>query len=177
MRYAWDAVRNVIPSDTSAYFGEVASGWDAVGWEVAFMALTIFVVARGVKGGLERANLFMMPALFFILLALAIWAATLADGGAGYAYYLRPSLDKVFDLNVLTAAAGQAFFSMSLGMGAMMTYASYLKSQHNLGREAATIALTDMAVAFTAGLIVFPVIFNFGLQEQIGASAVSGTRR
>jgi NSS family neurotransmitter:Na+ symporter len=172
MRYALDAVRNAIPSDTGAYFGAVASGWDAVAWQVLFMALTIGVVARGVKGGLEKTNIVLMPLLFLILVSLAIWAFTLPNGGAGYARYLQPSLAEVFRVRTVAAAAGQAFFSLSLGMGAMMTYASYLTSQQNLGREAATIALTDTAVAFVAGLVVFPVIFNFGLEARISESTV-----
>lgn len=167
MRYAFDAVRNVIPSDTSAYFGEVATGWDAVGYHLLFMLLTVGVVAGGVKGGLERGNLIMMPLLFLILIGLAIWAATLPGGGPGYAYYLRPSLDRLFDVDTLTRAAGQSFFSLSLGMGALMTYASYLKSKENLAREAVIVALSDTGVAMTAGLIVFPVMFNFGLDSQI----------
>lgn len=172
MRYAFDAIRNAIPSDTGAYFGEVASGWDAVGWQLAFMVLTIVIVARGVKGGLEKANIVMMPLLFLILIVLAIWAATLPSGGPGYARYLQPRMAELFDLDTLAAAAGQAFFSLSLGMGAMMTYASYLKSRTNLGAEATMIALSDTGVAFTAGLVVFPVIFNFGLEARISESTV-----
>jgi len=172
MRYALDAIRNAIPSDTGAYFGEVSQGWDAVGYHLVFMALTIAVVAGGVKGGLERANLVMMPLLFLILIGLALWATTLPNGSAGYAYYLRPQIGELFDADILTAAAGQSFFSLSLGMGALMTYASYVQSKENLGREATIVALSDFSVAFIAGLIVFPVIFNFGLLEQVGESTV-----
>jgi NSS family neurotransmitter:Na+ symporter len=167
MRYALDAIRNTIPSDTGGYFGEVAAGWDAVGYHLLFMILTVLVVAAGVKGGLERGNLVMMPLLFLILVGLAVWAATLPNGGPGYAYYLRPQLDRLLDVNTLTRAAGQSFFSLSLGMGALMTYASYLKSRENLGREAMIVALSDTGVAVTAGLIVFPVMFSFGLDSQI----------
>jgi NSS family neurotransmitter:Na+ symporter len=167
MRYAFDAIRNAIPSDTSAYFGMVASGWDAVGWHLLFMAITIAVVAGGVKKGLERGNLIMMPLLLLILVGLAVWAATLPGGAPGYGYYLRPHVDRLFDVDTLTRAAGQSFFSLSLGMGCMMTYASYLRSKENLGREATIVALSDSGVAFVAGLIVFPVMFAFGLNEQI----------
>ena len=167
MRYAIDAVRNAIPHDTNAYFGAVSTGWDAVGFHVAFMVLTIIVVAGGIKGGIERGNLIMMPLLFLILIGLAIWATTLPNGGPGYAYYLRPKLSALFNIDTLTRAAGQSFFSLSLGMGALMTYASYLKSKTNLGREALVVALSDTGVAFTAGLIVFPLMFAFGLQDQI----------
>jgi NSS family neurotransmitter:Na+ symporter len=172
MRYAIDAIRNAIPSDTGAYFGEVSQGVDAALYHVVFMVMTTVVVAGGVKGGLERANLIMMPLLFLILIALAVWATTLPNGASGYAYYLRPDPAKLFSADILTAAAGQSFFSLSLGMGALMTYASYLRSKENLAREAATVALSDFGVAFVAGLIVFPVIFNFGLLDRVGESTV-----
>jgi len=172
MRYALDAIRNAIPSDTGAYFGEVSQGVDAALYHLVFMIATIAVVAGGVKRGLERANLILMPLLFLILIGLAVWATTLPNGGAGYAYYLRPDIAKLFSTDILTAAAGQSFFSLSLGMGAMMTYASYLRSKENLGREAMTVALSDFSVAFIAGLIVFPVIFNFALLDRVGESAV-----
>jgi neurotransmitter:Na+ symporter, NSS family len=172
MRYALDAIRNAIPSDTSAYFGEVSQGVDAALYHLVFMVLTTVVVAGGVKGGLERANLIMMPLLFLILVGLAIWATTLPNGAEGYAYYLRPDPARLFDADILTAAAGQSFFSLSLGMGALMTYASYLQSKENLAREATTVALSDFGVAFVSGLIVFPVIFNFGLLDRVGESTV-----
>ncbi|MDH4043898.1 MAG: sodium-dependent transporter [Gemmatimonadota bacterium] len=172
MRYAIDAIRNAIPSDTGAYFGEVSQGVDAALYHLVFMILTITVVAGGVKGGLERANLIMMPLMFLILISLAIWAVTLPNGAGGYAYYLRPDVSKLLDRDILTAAAGQSFFSLSLGMGALMTYASYLQSKENLAREAVTVALSDFGVAFTSGLVVFPVIFSFGLLDQVGESTV-----
>ncbi len=168
MRYALDAVRGAISTDTGAYFQSVATGVPAIVSHVVFMALTILIVIAGVKRGLERAALILMPILFFLLVGLAIWAATLGGGGAGYGYYLRPQLGELLDPNVIRLAAGQAFFSLSLGMGAMMTYASYLTSKENLGREAATVALCDFGVAFVAGLVIFPVIFHFGLSGTIG---------
>lgn len=168
MRFALDAVRGAIPQDTAAYFGAVGTGMPAVIAHVIFMALTIFIVVGGVKAGLERAALIMMPLLFLLLVGLAIWAGTLDDGGSGYTYYLRPQISELFDPQIIASAAGQAFFSLSLGMGALMTYASYLKNKRNLAKEAATIALTDFGVAFTAGLIVFPIIFHFNLGDAIG---------
>ncbi|UCF39588.1 MAG: sodium-dependent transporter [Gemmatimonadota bacterium] len=168
MRYALDATRGIIGTDAGAYFQSVATGVPAIVTHVIFMALTIFIVVAGVKRGLERAALVLMPLLFLLLVALAIWAATLGGGAAGYGYYLRPQLGELLDPNVIRLAAGQAFFSLSLGMGAMMTYASYLTSKENLGREAATVALCDFGVAFVAGLVIFPVIFHFGLSSTIG---------
>jgi NSS family neurotransmitter:Na+ symporter len=172
MRYAFDAVRNAIPADAGAYFGAVSTGGDALLSHLGFMAITIGVILGGVRGGIERAVTWMMPLLFLILIGLALWSATLSGATSGYAYYLRPDLGHLLNGKILTQAAGQAFFSLSLGMGAMMTYASYLKGQGNLGRDATVVALSDFAVAFVAGLVVFPVIFTFGLQGQIGGSTV-----
>ncbi len=168
MRYAFDAVRQSIPTDAAAYFGQVGTGAPAITTHLLFMAITVLIVLGGVKRGLERTALILMPVLFLLLLGLGAWAFTLSDGGSGYAYYLRPQLSELFDTTVIRNAAGQAFFSLSLGMGALMTYASYLRSRENLGREAATVALTDFSVAFIAGLVVFPVIFHFGLADTIG---------
>jgi NSS family neurotransmitter:Na+ symporter len=175
MRFAFDAFRGAIPQDAATYFNQVGTNIPAVVTHVLFMAVTIFIVARGVKRGLERTALILMPLLFLLLLGLAVWSATLSGGGAGYAYYLKPRLGELFDTAIITNAAGQAFFSLSLGMGAIMTYASYLKTKRNLGREAITIAATDFGVAFVAGLVVFPIIFHFGLGEAIGLGGVLNT--
>lgn len=172
MRYALDAVRNAIPPDTAAYFGAVSEGTNSLLGHLLFMAMTIAIVTLGIKRGIERASLVMMPLLFLLLVGLAVWSATLSGAGAAYDYYLHPSFRAVFNRQVITDGAGQAFFSLSLGMGAMMTYASYLKSQENLAREATVVALSDFGVAFVAGLVVFPVIFSFGLLETVGESAV-----
>src|SRR5512134_2270660 len=172
LRYAWDAGLGRLPADAGAYFNAAASGWDALAAHLAFMALTIAIVARGVRGGLERANLVMMPLLFAILVGLVIWAATLDRGGPGYTAYLAPRFADVWDVRTLSRAAGQTFFALSVGIGGMATYASYLRSQENLGREAATIALADTAVAFLAGLMVFPVVYHFGLQDRVAESTI-----
>jgi NSS family neurotransmitter:Na+ symporter len=172
LRYAWDAAVGRLTQDAPAYFARAASGPDAAAAHVLFMAMTVAIVARGVKHGLERANMIMMPALFAILAALVLWAATLDGGGPGYAAYLAPRLGDLWNLQTLSWAAGQTFFALSVGIGGMATYASYLRSQENLGREATTIALADTAVAFVAGLMVFPIIFHFGLQDRVAESTI-----
>lgn len=173
MRYAWEAMRSGLPADTAAHFNEMASGPAAIGWHVAFMAITIVIVAGGIKKGIERAAIILMPALFLILLGLAIYSFMLPDSGAGYRFYLNPRFGDLLDAKILGDAAGQAFFSLSLGMGALITFASYLKrSEDNLAKEATIVALTDFGVAFMAGLVVFPIVFTFGLQDQISASGV-----
>jgi NSS family neurotransmitter:Na+ symporter len=114
----------------------------------------------------------MMPLLFVLVLGLAIWAATLPGAGAGYVVYLKPGLDELMNPSVWRAAAAQAFFSLSLGMGGMLTFASYLRRDQNLPESATVVAFTDFSVAFVAGLLVFPVIYSFGLQAEVGASTI-----
>jgi NSS family neurotransmitter:Na+ symporter len=172
MRYTLEAVLSGFAADPGAYFEQSTTGVGAVLYHVAFMAITISIVVGGVKAGIERVSLVLMPLLFVLVVGLAVYSLTLSGGGAGYSFYLRPQLADVFSTSTLAAAASQAFFSLSLGMGAMLTYASYLKREENLPGSAATISLADFGVAFVGGLVVFPVIFAFGLQGDIGESAI-----
>jgi neurotransmitter:Na+ symporter, NSS family len=172
VRYAVDAIRSPFPAEAGAYFGQISTGLDAVGFHLVFMAATIFIVMGGVKKGIERASLVMMPLLVLIVVGLALFATTLTGAGEGYRFYLAPSLGELLSFDTLGAAAGQAFFSLSLGMGAMLTYASYLSRDSSLPGESATIAFSDFGIAFVAGLVVFPVIFALGLQQEVGESTV-----
>jgi neurotransmitter:Na+ symporter, NSS family len=159
-------------TDPGVAFDTYATGGWAVLMQVVFMAITIAVVLGGVEAGIERAALVLMPLLFAIVVGLAIYAAFLDGAAQGYAYYLQTDFSEIMSLGVLSSAAGQAFFSLSLGMGAMLTFASYLTRRENLPREAAVIATADFAVAFIAGLMVFPLIFALGLQNSVGESTV-----
>jgi NSS family neurotransmitter:Na+ symporter len=105
------------------------------------------------------------------VVGLACYAATLQGASAGYGYYLTTDFRSILSFEVLKDAAGQAFFSLSLGMGAMLTYASYLEREHDLPREAVTIAVSDFSVAFLAGLVVFPLLFALGLQGDVMGKA------
>lgn len=172
MRYTLEALLSGFAAEPGAYFEQSTTGIGAVLYHIAFMAITISIVVGGVKAGIERVSLVLMPLLFLLVVGLAVYALTLSGGGAGYSFYLRPRLADVFSTSTLAAAASQAFFSLSLGMGAMLTYASYLKRNENLASSAATISFADFGVAFVGGLVVFPVIFAFGLQGDIGESAI-----
>jgi neurotransmitter:Na+ symporter, NSS family len=171
-RYAIDALISPFPQDAGAYFGEVTSGTAPVMFHLAFMVLTIFIVAGGVKKGIERVATVMMPVLALIIVGLAVWATTLEGGSEGYRFYLTPSFSELLSMETVASASSQALFSLSLGMGAMLTFASYLQRNTNLPREAVTIAFSDFGVAFVAGLVVFPVIFALGLQGAVGESTV-----
>jgi neurotransmitter:Na+ symporter, NSS family len=171
-RYAIDALISPFPADAEAYFGHVTSGFTPVVFHLIFMAIVIFTVAGGVKKGIERISTVMMPVLLLILVGLAIWAAMLPGAGDGYRFFLAPSFEELLSIETIAAASSQAFFSLSLGMGAMLTYASYLPRDADLPRESTIIALSDFGVAFVAGLVVFPVIFALGLQAAVGGSTV-----
>ncbi len=172
VRYALEALFVGLPADAGAHFEAIASGTAAIGWHLVFMATTIAIVAGGVRGGIERAGLVLMPLLFVLVCGMAVWAATLDGAGAGYRFYLEIDLAELGNANVLQEAAGQAFFSLSLGMGAMLTYASYLSEHENLPNETVVVAVADFGVAFIAGLAVFPLIFALGLESEVGGSTV-----
>jgi NSS family neurotransmitter:Na+ symporter len=172
LRYGLAAIASGFDPNAAERFGEVASGWGAFGYHLAFMAFTVFVVVGGVSRGIERTSVVLMPMLFALVVGLALYAATLDGASAGYAYYLGADFAKLLSLDVLKDATGQAFFSLSLGMGAMLTFASYLGRDVNLPRAAAIIAGADIAIAFVAGLVVFPLIFALDLSADVGASTV-----
>jgi NSS family neurotransmitter:Na+ symporter len=172
VRYALEAVGGGFAEESGAHFEAVASGVPAVLWHVGFMAVTGVVVAGGIRSGIERASLILMPLLAILVIGLAIYAATLEGASAGYAYYLQTDFREILSFGVLKDAASQAFFSLSLGMGAMLTYASYLSREHHLPDESLMIAVSDFAVAFVAGLVVFPLLFALGLREDVVASTV-----
>ncbi|HSO99920.1 MAG TPA: sodium-dependent transporter, partial [Thioalkalivibrio sp.] len=172
LRYAIEGALWGFNTDPGAHFTQVSSGFAPILYHLAFMGITITIVMGGVEKGIEKASLIMMPALFAIVLGLAVWAFSLPGSSEGYTFYLAPSFTELLNPQTFAEAAGQAFFSLSLGMGAMLTFASYLSRHENLNREAATIAAADFGVAFTAGLVVFPVIAALGLQGQVSASTV-----
>jgi NSS family neurotransmitter:Na+ symporter len=172
MRYTLEALLSGFSAEPGAYFETSTTGIGAVLYHVVFMALVISIVIGGIKRGIERVSLVLMPLLFVLIVALALYAATLTGASAGYGFYLRPNIGELLSASTLAAAASQAFFSLSLGMGAMLTYASYLKRKDNLPGSAVTISVSDFGVAFFAGMVVFPVIFAFGLQDQVGASSI-----
>ena len=137
------------------------------------MAMTAFIVARGIQKGIEAANKIMMPMLYIILILIIIYALTLPNAIAGVKYYLVPDLG---ELRIQTFFEGlkQAFFSLSLGMGTLMTYGSYLKKKENISSSVATIAIADTSVAFLSGLMVFPLVFFLQAKLNVTEVATAG---
>ena len=153
---------------------DIATGLDAFIFHTIFMAFTIGIVALGIRRGIELAVKIMVPAIIALLIVLAVWAATLPEAGAAYSYYLNPEFSVITAnwTELLPAAAGQAFFTLSLGMGAMITYASYIGEDRNLAEDGAIIIGFDTGIAFIVGLVVFPIIISAGAdpaQESVGA--------
>jgi neurotransmitter:Na+ symporter, NSS family len=141
------------------------------GYSLFFMAVTAFIVSRGVTNGIEKASKIMMPTLLVIILALVIYAFTLENAGEGLKFYLIPDLSKL-TVEVIYSALGQAFFSLSLGMGALITYGSYLKKHEDIVFAGAVVTLADVTIAFLAGLMIFPFIFSQGLSTEGGTGLI-----
>ncbi len=171
LRYAIDAISG-FSGEPAIRFAEISSGTPAVLYHLILMTVTTVVVMRGVRAGIERAALILMPVLLVLIIALVAWAATLPGSAQGYEFYLSPSIDDLLEPSVIKQAAAQAFLSLSVGMGVMITYASYLDRGNDLTQEAITVSLLDFSVAFLGGLIVFPVIFALGLSDQLGESTI-----
>jgi NSS family neurotransmitter:Na+ symporter len=131
-----------------------------IGLTLGVLLLTAAIILGGVQSGIERMTKALMPMLFVLLGLLMIRALTLPGAGAGIDYYLRPDFTKVLDISVVNAALGQAFFSLSLGMGAMITYGSYLPQGESIGRAAAWVVALDTMVALMAGFVIFPAGFT-----------------
>lgn len=146
---------------TGAFFGQfVANPSLSIGLTFLVLAVTAATLLGGVSGGIERMTKAMMPMLLVLLVLLVARAVTLPGASAGLSYYLNPDFSKVLDIRVFNAALGQAFFSLSLGMGAMITYGSYLSKQENMAHAAMWVVVIDTTVALLAGLIIFPAGFS-----------------
>ncbi len=165
LRYFVGSFTGAYMADPEAYFLGIATGLDALLFHAIFMGTTVAIVALGVRRGIEYAVKLMVPSIVLIMLGLAVYAATLGGVGEAYTYYLSPDLDVLSEewQSIVPAAAGQAFFTLSLGMGVMITYASYLEEDRNLATDSGIIVGFDTAIAFLTGLIVFPILFTTGI--------------
>ena len=143
-------------------FGALAGGtWEPLIWQVVILVLTSTIIAAGVSKGIERVTKTLMPVLFILLLVCDIRALTLPGASAGVTYLFRPDLSKITGA-ILLSALGLAFFKLSLGMGTMTTYGSYLPDNTRIVPNATRVALADTLVSLLAGLAIFPTVFAFG---------------
>ena len=139
----------------------------SISYHLIVMAMVGGIVYKGISGGIEKSCKILMPSLFIILLVLIVRSVTLPGAGAGLEFYLKPDFSKITSEAVL-AAVGQGFFSLSLGMGCMITYGSYLGKKEYLPTTASTVVFLDTAVAILAGFVIFPAVFAFGIEPGAG---------
>jgi NSS family neurotransmitter:Na+ symporter len=190
MAYVFKSISGTVTSFTAAAGGATvakahfqdfaAHPWLSIFWHFIFMAACTFIVYRGVKGGIEAASKILMPILIGILLVLVVWSLTLPGAAEGVKFYLVPNITTVhwgplsfpffkgLTGSAVLIALGHAFFSLSLGMGAMLTYGSYLKKDTDLSFSTMTIALMDTVIALLAGLALLPAVFAMGLAPDGG---------
>ena len=176
LQYIWEAVTNSFsdktPEDFIASFQSFSSNpWQPAAWLVVFLLLTHFIIVKGVEKGIEKSSKIMMPALFVIILILVACSVTLPGAHAGIEFLPKPDFSKV-NGNVVLSAMGQAFFSLSLGMGCLCTYASYFGKDTNLSKTAFNVGIIDTFVAVLAGFIIFPAAFSVGIQPDSGPSLI-----
>ena len=140
-------------------------------WTIAFILLTHVIIISGVKDGIERASKVMMPALFFILIALCIRSVTLPGAEKGLEFFFNPDFSKITS-SVVLSAMGQTFFSLSIGMGCLITYASYFNKTTNIQNTALQVTALDTLVSVLAGVMIFPAVFCFGITPTAGPELV-----
>ncbi len=158
--------------DIGNHFGEYVNDIATVGgYTLAFLLATAYIVSQGVTKGIEKFSKILMPILIAIILMLTVYALTLDGAMEGITFYLVPDFSKL-NLNVIYRALGQSFFSLSLGLGALMTYGSYLSSKENIVSAGAIITIVDVGIAFLAGLMIFPFVFSQGIEPEGGAGLI-----
>lgn len=180
------AVAYVFRTMSGLFEGATAEGVDTIfsglvgdperllAWHTIFIVMTLVVVARGVRSGLERAVRFLMPALFALLLLLVGYAMAEGEFVRGLVFLFRPDFSKLTGDAVLIAM-GHAFFTLSLGMGAIMMYGSYLPERASIARTSFTVASADTIVALLAGMAIFPIVFANGLEPGQGPGLIFKT--
>ena len=152
----------------------VSSAWAPLLTHTVFLAVTTLIVMVGIKGGIEKFSKIMMPILFFMVVAIAVYSLTLPGASAGLDYLFNPDFSKITG-KACAAALGQAFFSLSLGFGTIMTYASYVSKKENIMFQSAATAVSDLMFALIAGVAIMPAVFAFGLNPQSGPGLVFET--
>ncbi|WP_226012709.1 sodium-dependent transporter [Halomicrobium salinisoli] len=164
-------LRYMIGSATGAYFdapgqyfGTIASGPEAILGQAVFIGLVVGIVALGVADGIERATKVMVPSIVLLMIGLAAWAFTLGGAAEGYAYFLSPDFGDLLANapSVIPYAVSQAFFTLSLGMAIMITYASYVGEDDSLAVDGGVIVVSNTLIGVLAGLVVFPIMFAIG---------------
>ena len=149
-------------------FVPFTAGWQPVAYFIVATMVTGGIVSVGVRGGIERMAKIVMPTVFAILIALALYALTLPEWDQAATFLFTPRFSVLGDLGIWSAAFGQVFFSLSVGQGIMLTYGSYVDEETNLLNSSLLITVADIGAAIIAGLVIFPIVFSFGLEPTLG---------
>jgi NSS family neurotransmitter:Na+ symporter len=176
LEYMFQAVTgslsNKTPDEFALSFNLFSSGIvRPIIWTIVFIGLTHFIVVSGVKEGIERTSKVMMPMLFILLVALCIRSVTLPNAEEGLYFLFKPDFGKITSA-VILSAMGQAFFSLSIGMGCLITYSSYFDNKTNMQNTALQVTILDTAVAVLAAVMIFPAVFSFGIAPTAGPELV-----
>jgi neurotransmitter:Na+ symporter, NSS family len=153
------------------YFSFIGGTWRPLLWFFVFMMLTSAIIMAGVQKGIEKYSKILMPLLFVLLLILAVRSLTLPGAMRGVEFLFKPDFSKITTTTILEAL-GQAFFSLSIGMGTLITYASYIQKNDNLGVTAVSVAFADTFIAILAGIAIFPAVFAFNIEPTSGEGLV-----
>ena len=166
------SISGYVKPDADAFGNFLANPVPQIGLGFLFLAITAFIVVRGISGGIEKATKILMPALFIIMLYILITAMTLDGFGKALGFLFNPDFSKLGSHGILEAL-GHAFFTLSLGMGAMITYGSYVKKSESIVSISLTVVILDTVIALVACMIMFSIIFTVpGMEENVGKSTV-----
>lgn len=175
LQYVFSSVMGELkgdPSYVATYFEHFSKNPILpVFWTLFFLLITHVVIIHGVRGGIEKASKTLMPALFILLLVIVVASCMLPGADKGISFLFNPDFEKV-DRGVFLSALGQSFYSLSIAMGCICTYASYFSRQTNLLKSAVQVSLVDSMVAILAGLMIFPAAFSVGVNPDSGPSLI-----
>ena len=175
LQYVWASLIGHLQGDPEyfkTYFADLSTDpVKPVLWTVIILGVTYLIIEHGVRDGIERASKLMMPTLFLLLLVIVGASCMLPGAGKGIEFLLKPDFSKISN-DVFLGALGQAFYSLSIAMGCLCTYASYFSKSTNLTKSAAQIAVIDCLVAILAGLMIFPAAFSVGVNPDSGPSLI-----
>ena len=175
LEYFVNSMSGTLYSSSASFkdqFDTFQGSWRPLVYGVVFILMTHFIVSRGVEKGIEKASKIMMPMLFVILIVMAVRVAFMPGAAEGYRFFLSCDFAEAFKPETIMMAIGQAFFSLSVGMGCMVTYASYFKDDNNLMTTSMNVSLLTLFVSVLAGLVIFPAVFSAGLEPTEGPSLV-----
>lgn len=163
------------PESVTGIFGKMVSHpWEPLAMHLLFLAACTSVVALGVRTGIEKFSKFSIPLLFVMVIVIIVYSTTLPGASRGVAYILEPDFRRI-DIKSFTYALGQSFYSLSLGMGAIITYGSYVSKEEDIVASSAGTALFDLMFAVLAGLAVMPAVFSAGLEPAAGPGLIFQT--